>query len=67
MKFLEDDKGQGAAEMILLFGGIIVIAIAALLFYQGYSDDLGNNIQNESDDLTKNITDLKYKFNSTSY
>jgi hypothetical protein len=40
MKFLEDEGGQGAAEYILLFGGVIVIAIAALLIYRAY---FGNN------------------------
>ena len=36
MKFLKDESGQGAAEYILLFGGVIVIAVAALLIYQSY-------------------------------
>ncbi|AUB56966.1 MAG: class III signal peptide-containing protein [Methanobacterium sp.] len=36
MGFLKDESGQGAAEYILLFGGIIVIAIAALLVYRSY-------------------------------
>lgn len=36
MDILMDDKGQGAAEYILLFGGVIVIAIAALIIYQNY-------------------------------
>ncbi|MEN4017096.1 MAG: class III signal peptide-containing protein [Methanobacterium sp.] len=36
MEFLKDEGGQGAAEYILLFGGVIVIAIAALLIYQSY-------------------------------
>ncbi|BDZ71811.1 class III signal peptide-containing protein [Methanobacterium petrolearium] len=36
MNFVNDEKGQGAAEYILLFGGVIVIAIAALLIYQSY-------------------------------
>jgi uncharacterized protein (UPF0333 family) len=34
--FLKDEKGQGAAEYILLFGGVIVIAIAALIIYRSY-------------------------------
>jgi len=34
--FLNDENGQGAAEYILLFGAIIVIAIAALLIYRDY-------------------------------
>lgn len=31
-----DESGQGAAEYILLFGGVIVIAIAAMLIYNNY-------------------------------
>ena len=34
--FIEDEGGQGAAEYILLFGGVIVIAIAALIIYKRY-------------------------------
>ncbi len=36
MSFLKDEAGQGAAEYILLFGGVIVIAIAALVIYRSY-------------------------------
>ena len=36
MEILKDECGQGAAEYILLFGGVIVIAIAALLIYRAY-------------------------------
>ncbi len=36
MRFLDDESGQGAAEYILLFGGVIVIAIAALALYREY-------------------------------
>ena len=36
MAFLKDEAGQGAAEYILLFGGVIVIAIAALVVYKSY-------------------------------
>ena len=39
MNIVEDERGQGAAEYILLLGGVIVIAIAALLIYQGYMDN----------------------------
>ena len=31
-----DECGQGAAEYILLFGGVIVIAIATLIVYTEY-------------------------------
>jgi hypothetical protein len=36
MEILKDEGGQGAAEYILLFGGVIVIAVAALLIYRQY-------------------------------
>ncbi|MGP8022622.1 MAG: class III signal peptide-containing protein [Methanobacterium sp.] len=42
MEFINDVKGQGAAEYILLFGGVIVIAIAALLIYRAYFNGNGN-------------------------
>jgi hypothetical protein len=42
MSFVKDECGQGAAEYILLFGGVIVIAIAALLIYQAYFKNTGN-------------------------
>ena len=34
--FIEDESGQGAAEYVLLFGGVIVIAIAARRIYREY-------------------------------
>lgn len=36
MDFMNDESGQGAIEYILLFGGIIVIAIIQLLIYKSY-------------------------------
>lgn len=63
IKFLKDDKGQGAAEMILLFGGVIVITIVALAFYNDYVDNLGETINGtEVQDLKTNISNLKTKF-----
>jgi hypothetical protein len=35
--FLNDENGQGAAEYIMLFGGVIVMSIAALLIYKSYT------------------------------
>ena len=34
MEFIKDVKGQGAAEYILLFGGVIIIAVVALIIIQ---------------------------------
>ncbi|MDI6643664.1 MAG: class III signal peptide-containing protein [Methanobacteriaceae archaeon] len=39
MEIFTDERGQGAAEYILLFGGVIVIAIAGLLIYNSYFTD----------------------------
>lgn len=47
MDFLKDEGGQGAAEYILLFGGVIVIAIAALLIYRQYFQ--GTDLNGASD------------------
>jgi Flp pilus assembly pilin Flp len=43
MDFLKDETGQGAAEYILLFGGVIVMAIAALVIYNSYFTGSGLN------------------------
>ena len=40
MEILKDEGGQGAAEYILLFGGVIVIAVAALLIYNHTSKEM---------------------------
>ncbi len=51
MEILKDEGGQGAAEYILLFGGVIVIAVAALLIYRAYFT--GSSGMNASQDITK--------------
>ncbi|AXV38249.1 MAG: class III signal peptide-containing protein [Methanobacterium sp. BRmetb2] len=60
MKFLKDESGQGAAEYILLFGGVIVIAIAALLIYQTYFTgqdlDVNEDITNVRETVSSNRT-----------
>ena len=52
MDIISDDSGQGAAEYILLFGGVIVIAIAALAIYKSYFNP-GVNPYKASEDLNK--------------
>ena len=51
MEFLKDEGGQGAAEYILLFGGVIVIAISALYVYYEYVNDVVPGIDASSDIL----------------
>jgi len=52
MNIIEDNSGQGAAEYILLFGGVIVIAVAALAIYKGYFNP-GVNPYRASIDVNK--------------
>jgi hypothetical protein len=47
-----DEKSQGAAEYILLFGGVIIIAIAALLIYKSYFGN-GTTDLNASKDVNE--------------
>jgi len=50
---LKDEKGQGAAEYILLFGGIIVIVVVVLLAYQNY-------IHSTTISASADIKDVRY-------
>jgi Flp pilus assembly pilin Flp len=56
MTFLKDESGQGAAEYILLFGGVIVIAIAALVVYKSYfSSNTGLNVSQDVNKVRTNM------------
>jgi hypothetical protein len=56
MDFLEDEIGQGAAEYILLFGGVIVIAIAALVVYKSYfSSNTGLNAAQDANSVRSGV------------
>ncbi len=55
-----ETNGQGAAEYILLFGGVIVIAIAALMIYKSYFSNAQTNLNASND-----FEDLRNAMNST--
>jgi len=63
MNIRYDETAQGSAEMILLFGGVIVIVIFAALWYKNYLISAGNEI-NKTDvkTVTDSIQSLKNKF-----
>ena len=42
-----DDKGQASAELILLFGGIMVVVLLAIYMYNTYMNDLSNEISSK--------------------
>ena len=54
MSFFKDESGQGAAEYILLFGGVIVVAIAALYMYFTYIKSINLVNINEDFDTVRN-------------
>ncbi|MDD3985670.1 MAG: class III signal peptide-containing protein [Methanobacterium sp.] len=57
MELLKDECGQGAAEYILLFGGVIVIVIAALLIYNQYfKSQSGLNVTKDINSVRGNMT-----------
>ncbi|MGZ7094915.1 MAG: class III signal peptide-containing protein [Methanobacterium sp.] len=51
MAFLDDEGGQAIAEYILIFGGVIIIALAAIFVYRNYLDS--TSPFNASTDLNK--------------
>lgn len=57
MKFLKDEAGQGAAEYMLLFGGVIVIAIVALLIYRAYFSKSSLNAAEDIGEVRTNVND----------
>jgi len=64
MQVLKEDKGQGSAELILIFGGMIVIAIVAAIVLQNYLRGLGEEInRTDVQNVTNSLSDLKKKFN----
>ncbi len=42
-----DDNGQASAELILLFGGIMVVVLLAIYMYNNYMSDLSNEISSK--------------------
>lgn len=58
-KMLNENSGQGAAEYILLFGGVIVIALLALTIYRSYmnTSDVSLKAKDDIIDVRNTILD----------
>ncbi|WP_458454342.1 class III signal peptide-containing protein [Methanobrevibacter sp.] len=58
-KFMKENSGQGAAEYILLFGGVIVIALLALTIYRSYmnTSDVSLKAKDDIIDVRNTILD----------
>lgn len=63
MNMKKDENGQGSAELILVLGGMIVIVIAAAVFYKNYLAGIGDDInKTDVNATTSKIQDLKKYF-----
>lgn len=58
-KILMENSGQGAAEYILLFGGVLVIALLALTIYRSYMETSDVSLKAKDDiiDVRNTILD----------
>ena len=62
-RFIQDNKGQGSVELILIIGGIIVIILVVVSMYKSYLADLGTEIDsNEINTLNSSFSDIASKF-----
>ncbi len=60
---VEDNKGQGSVELILIIGGIIVIILLVVSMYKSYLVDLGQEIDsNELNTLNGSFNDIASRF-----
>ena len=55
-----DNNAQVSAELILLFGGIMVVVLLAIYMYKTYITDLSGEIQ------SKEVNQFKTKLNEIS-
>jgi hypothetical protein len=62
-RFINEDEGQAGAEMLLLIGGMMVIVLIAIYFYNDYLSRIGNEISStELNKLNDSIKNLSLKF-----
>ena len=60
---INDETGQGSAELILIIGGIIVIILVVVSMYKSYLSDLGTEIgSNEMKTLNSSFSDIGSRF-----
>ncbi len=63
MKILKDESAQTSAELLLVMGGMIVIAIVVAILYKNYLSGIGANITGtDVVNINNNITNLKHLF-----
>ncbi len=64
MGILKEERAQGAAEFLLIFGGIIIVVIIASVGYKNYLNSSGNEInKTDVNNINKSLDNLTTKFN----
>lgn len=59
---IADESGQGSTELILVFGGIIVIVTVAVVWYRNYVRGSEAAMKSDVQNVTNSINGLKNKF-----
>ncbi len=60
----KDNKAQGASEMLLLIGGVLVVVLILAHIYKSYLIDLTSDLSsNEIKSLNSSFSNLSSKFN----
>lgn len=62
-KILKDENGQGASEVLLLLGGVLIVVLILVYIYKDYISNLGSEISsNELSSLNNSFSNLSSKF-----
>ena len=62
-RLVQDNRGQGAVELILIIGGLIVIILLVVSMYKSYLVDLGTEIDsNEINTLNSSFNSISSRF-----
>ena len=62
-RILKDENGQGASEILLLLGGVLIVVLILVYIYKDYISNLGSEISsNELSSLNNSFSNLSSKF-----
>lgn len=62
-RILKDENGQGASEVLLLLGGVLIVVLILVYIYKDYISNLSSEVSvNELSSLNNSFHDLSSKF-----
>ncbi|EKF85796.1 class III signal peptide-containing protein [Methanobacterium formicicum] len=64
---VKDEAAQTSAEYVLILGGIIVIALVAIIVYKNYVSGVGSSLNggSEMNSINGNLTQINKTLNKT--